>query len=132
DVAAVEVPLTLVQAGNTNNGSATWTYSLADSNFDFIAAGQTLTLTYTATVDDSHGGIVSQPITITITGTHDTPVIVGETDPSMQTIISAKSPIVLGPGVNTNSLGLHTETFDSQAAGSASNNGFGSGDFFSS
>ncbi len=38
DIAAVEVPLTLVQAGNTNNGSATWTYSLADSNFDFLGS----------------------------------------------------------------------------------------------
>jgi VCBS repeat-containing protein len=132
DVAAVEVPLTLVQAGNTNNGSATWTYSLADSNFDFIAAGQTLTLTYTAIVDDSHGGIVSQPITVTISGTNDTPVIVGETDPSSQTISLVKSPIVLSPGVDTNSLGLNTEKFDSQTAGSASNNGFGYGDFFSS
>jgi VCBS repeat-containing protein len=132
DVAAVEVPLTLLQTGNTNNGSATWTYSLADSNFDFLTAGQILTLTYTATVDDGHGGIVTEPITVNITGTNDTPVIVGETDPAPQTISSVKSLIVLGPGVNTNSLGLHTETFDSQTAGSASNNGFGYGDFFSS
>src|SRR5262249_42240699 len=42
-VAAVEVPVSVVQAaGNTNNGSATWTYSLADSNFDFLAAGEIL------------------------------------------------------------------------------------------
>ena len=34
------------QAGNTNNGSATWTYSLADNKFDFLAAGEILTLTY--------------------------------------------------------------------------------------
>ncbi len=58
-------------------------------------------------------------------------MIVGETDPSPQTISLAKTPIVLGPGVNTNSLGLPTETFDSQTAGLASNNGFGYGDFFS-
>src|SRR5262249_15390359 len=61
-VAAVEVPVSVVQAaGNTNNGSASWTYSLADSNFDFLAAGEILTLTYTATVNDGHGGVVSQP-----------------------------------------------------------------------
>jgi VCBS repeat-containing protein len=131
DVAAVEVPLTLVQIGNTNNGSATWTYNLADSNFDFLTAGEILTLTYTATVDDGHGGVATQPITVTITGTNDTPVIVGETDPPPQSIVSAQSPIVLAAGVNTNSLGLHTETFDSQSAGSASNNGFGYGDFYS-
>src|SRR5262249_39151923 len=75
-VAAVEVPLSVVQAaGNTNNGSATWTYSLAESTFDFLAAGEILTLTYTATVNDGHGGIVSKPFTVTITGTDALPVV---------------------------------------------------------
>ena len=50
-------------AGNTHNGSATWTYSVADSKFDFIAKGETLTLNYVAQVDDGHGGVVSTPIT---------------------------------------------------------------------
>jgi len=75
-VAAVEVPLTVVQApGNTNDGSATWTYSVADGAFDFLAGGEILTLTYTATVDDGHGGVVTKPITITITGTNDTATV---------------------------------------------------------
>ena len=66
----------MVQAeGNTNNGSATWTYSVADSAFDFLADGEILTLTYTATVNDGHGGVVTKPITVTVTGTNDTPVI---------------------------------------------------------
>ncbi|MEO8319196.1 MAG: VCBS domain-containing protein, partial [Bradyrhizobium sp.] len=74
DVAAVSVPLNVTQtAGNSNNGSATWTYSAADGAFDFLAAGEILTLTYTATVDDGHGGVVTAPITVTITGTNDTP-----------------------------------------------------------
>ena len=72
----MEVPLTVTQtAGNTNNGSASWTYSLADRNFDFLAVGEILTLTYTATIDDGHGGVVTQPFTVTITGTNDAPVI---------------------------------------------------------
>ena len=63
DVAAVEVPLTVTQtAGNTNNGSASWTYSLADRNFDFLAVGEILTLTYTATVNDGHGGVVTAAV----------------------------------------------------------------------
>ena len=65
-------PLTVVQAaGNTNNGSASWTYSVPDSAFDFLADGEILTLTYTATVNDGHGGIVTKPITVTVTGTND-------------------------------------------------------------
>jgi VCBS repeat-containing protein len=77
DVVAVEVPLSVTQtAGNSNNGSATWTYSVPDSAFDFLATGEILTLTYTATVNDGHGGVVTKPITVTVTGTNDAPVAV--------------------------------------------------------
>ena len=59
-IAAVEEPLTVLQApGNTNDGSASWSYSVADGAFDFLADGEVLTLTYTATVDDGHGGVVT-------------------------------------------------------------------------
>ena len=73
---AVDAALTVVQAaGNTNNGSASWTYSVPDSAFDFLADGEILTLTYTATVNDGHGGIVTKPITITVTGSNDAAAI---------------------------------------------------------
>jgi VCBS repeat-containing protein len=75
-IAAVHPSLSVVQAGgNANNGSASWTYSVADSAFDFLADGEILTLTYTATVDDGHGGVVTKPLTVTVTGTNDTAVI---------------------------------------------------------
>ena len=71
-IAAVQAPLTVTQAaGNTNNGSASWSYSVPDSAFDFLAEGEGLTLTYTATVDDGHGGVVAKPLTITVTGSND-------------------------------------------------------------
>ena len=69
----MEHPLTVVQdPDNTNDGSATWSYSAADGAFDFLADGEILTLTYTATVDDGHGGVVTKPITVTVTGSNDT------------------------------------------------------------
>ena len=72
-------PLTVVQApGNTNDGSASWSYSVADSAFDFLADGEILTLTYTATVDDGHGGVVTKPITVTVTGSNDTAEITSD------------------------------------------------------
>ena len=75
-IAAVYAPLTVTQAaGNTNNGSASWSYSVPDSAFDFLADGEVLTLTYTATVDDGHGGIVTKPFTVTVTGSNDAVVI---------------------------------------------------------
>jgi VCBS repeat-containing protein len=79
-ILAVEVPLTVVQsAGNTHNGSASWTYSIADSKFDFMAKGETLTLNYVAQVDDGHGGVVSTPITVSIQGGADV-VVIGTND----------------------------------------------------
>ncbi|WP_334443938.1 VCBS domain-containing protein [Bradyrhizobium sp. AZCC 1610] len=78
-IAAVDEPLAVVQApGNTNNGSASWSYSVADGAFDFLADGEILTLTYTATVDDGHGGVVAKPITVTVTGSNDTAEITSD------------------------------------------------------
>jgi VCBS repeat-containing protein len=72
-ISAVDGPLTVVQsADNTNDGSASWSYSTADGAFDFLAYGEILTLAYTATVDDGHGGVVTKPITVTVTGSNDT------------------------------------------------------------
>ncbi len=67
--------LTARTAGN--NGQINWTFQAADSNFDFLAAGQTLTLVYQLNVND---GLLSSSnangrITVTITGTNDGPTI---------------------------------------------------------
>ena len=79
--------------GNTHNGSANWTYSVADGKFDFLAVGEILTLTYTATVDDGHGGVITKPFTITITGTNDTAAI---TTPNA-TITECPTPAMPAP-----------------------------------
>jgi VCBS repeat-containing protein len=110
---AVEVPLAIQQAGdNSNDGSATWIYSVADQAFSFLAPGGTLILDYLAEVNDGHGGVATQPIVVTLT------------EPLLGTA-------VLMAGVNTNSLGLPTETFANLSPGSISNNGAGSGNFYS-
>jgi VCBS repeat-containing protein len=76
---AVEVPLVVVQdAAGINHGVATWTYSIADGAFDFLAAGEVLTLTYRARVDNNYAPsneTAFQTFTITVTGTNDVPVI---------------------------------------------------------
>ena len=61
-----------------NQGTATWTYDIPDGAFDFLAAGETLTLTYMARVDNNFAAnneITFKPITITITGTNDAPTV---------------------------------------------------------
>jgi len=56
----------------------TWSYDVSNSEFNFLGAGDTLTLVYTATVDDGHGGLVTEPFNVTITGTDIAPTILGE------------------------------------------------------
>ena len=129
--AAGVLALTETDSTHTGAGSIGFSYSAADSTFDFLAAGATLTVTYDITVTDHSGASSMEPVTFTITGSNDAPTIASEANPTTQTIILSHSPIVLSAGVSTNSLGLPTETFDKSGitAGSASNNGAGHGNF---
>jgi hypothetical protein len=142
--AALAILQSAIAAGiatdSTESGSGTlvWNFSAPDHLFDFLRAGQTLTLTYDLTLSSDNGGIATgqsatQPITIIVTGVNNTPQIVGETNPALLIVqhVHPANPDVLPIGTNTNSLGLPTETFDSQNAGPASNNGTGFGTFFS-
>ena len=109
DVAALEASLVLTPSStNANDGSVGWSYDVADSKLDFLAAGDVLTLTYLASVSDGHGGSASEPITVTITGTNDQPTIVSETNPVVQNVVFVGSggPSILGQGINTNDVGL--------------------------
>src|SRR5262249_58229947 len=47
----------------------------AGNALDFLAAGQTLTITYNVTVTDDSGVSSTQQVTITVIGTNDVPVI---------------------------------------------------------
>ncbi|HEX9238583.1 MAG TPA: FecR domain-containing protein, partial [Xanthobacteraceae bacterium] len=73
-IAAVEVQLTIDSSpGNSNIGSATWSYSVADRAFDFLGSGRTLVLTYNAQVDTNYSEYntsVLKPFTITISSPH--------------------------------------------------------------
>jgi choice-of-anchor C domain-containing protein len=63
---------------NLNNGTIGWNYSIADNAIDFLGAGESVTVASTIQVDDHHGGIASQQISITIDGTNDMPVPVAD------------------------------------------------------
>ncbi len=79
DIAATEVKISVVaDPANKNSGSANWTFSIADKALDFLAAGEQLTLTYLVRVDNNFAASdesTTIPVTITITGTNDDPVI---------------------------------------------------------
>jgi VCBS repeat-containing protein len=60
---------------NAANGSVTWNYALNNAAAQYLAAGQSVTETYTVTVSDGHGSTATQNVTITIAGTNDPTVI---------------------------------------------------------
>ena len=117
-------PGAVTKAAGSSAGSVDLLFSAASTAFDYLAKGEVLTLTYTVSIDDGDGGVTPQSFVVAVTGTNDAPSIVGEVDPLAQAVIVAAPavPIVLAPGVNVNSLGLNTETFDGVATGSSSNN----------
>jgi FecR protein len=139
-LAALQSAITTgIATDSTGAGSGTliWNFSAPEHLFDFLRAGQTLSLTYDVTINDNNGGVANgmsatQPVTVVVTGTNNVPQIVGEADPA-PVVVQAYHAVttILPPGTDANALGLSTETFDSQTAGSASDNGAGFGTFFS-
>ena len=111
---ALVTPGAVSKAAGSSAGSVDLSFSAASTAFDYLATGEVLTLTYTVAIDDGDGDITPKTFVVSVTGTNDTPSIVGEVDPPAQTLIVAAptAPIVLAQGVNVNSLGLNTETFD--------------------
>ena len=61
--------------GSGAGGALTWTYSVADSTVEFLAAGQTKLEQFTVSVNDGHGGVAQRTVSVTVTGTNDAPVI---------------------------------------------------------
>jgi fibronectin-binding autotransporter adhesin len=112
DIAKTEVNISvLADPSNKNTGSASWTYSIADKAFDFLAAGEQLTLTYMVRVDNNFAPSNETtliPITITITGTNDVPVITS----SAQTISFQGGTSVPGGALNTGDATSGTLTFE--------------------
>lgn len=60
-------------------GSVGWTFTLNDALAQQLAQGQTVTQTYLVTISDGQGGTATKPVTITIVGTNDAPVILSST-----------------------------------------------------
>ena len=76
--------LTLGAATTSTGGTVniSWSYDPAAVNLDFLAAGQTLTITYPVTITDEFNAADTENLVVTITGTNDAPVITVESDDS--------------------------------------------------
>ncbi|UFS89412.1 VCBS domain-containing protein [Bradyrhizobium daqingense] len=140
-IAAVKVSLTVVQgAGNGNNGTATWTYSVPDHLFDFLAKDEKLILNYVVQVDDGHGGVVSTPLTVSIDGadvnvegTNDVPTVVEDsttptgavTEDTSSTTLAANGTITFNDPDLTDT---HTASYVLKSTSSSAHlPGFGNG-----
>ena len=63
---------------NSNTAILDWNFDAGGTTFEFLADGETLTLTYTVQVTDLDGATNDQTtVEITITGTNDAPTITG-------------------------------------------------------
>jgi VCBS repeat-containing protein len=70
-------PTGVTKAAGSSQGVINATFSAFEQTFDYLWAGETVTLTYTLQVADGHGGTGTQTVTVTATGTNDGPVISG-------------------------------------------------------
>ena len=68
----------LTDSTHSGSGSVGATFSATDKTFDFLAAGETLKVTYNVTVTDSTGASSIQPVTFTVTGTNDAPMLAAD------------------------------------------------------
>uniref|UniRef100_UPI0028AA728A beta strand repeat-containing protein n=1 Tax=Rhizobium sp. TaxID=391 RepID=UPI0028AA728A len=59
----------------TAGGSVEWTYKLNEAA-QALKAGEIRTETYTVSISDGHGGVISKDVTVTITGTNDAPTAI--------------------------------------------------------
>jgi len=59
------------EAPGAADGSVGWTYTLDNAAAQKLAAGQTVTESYTVSVSDGHGGTAEQVVTVDVTGVND-------------------------------------------------------------
>jgi T1SS-143 domain-containing protein len=106
----------------------TWNFNSGSQAFDFLAAGQTLTLTYVVRATDNSSGAAfdDQTVTITITGTNDRPVIGGNTTGSVTeaTSTNGASAAITGD-LNATDVDNTADTWTAVSTKTASANGFG-------
>ena len=91
-------------ATNVSSGTTTWNYNVNNIDLNFLAQGETITLSYMVTVTDLSGVTDTETISFIITGTNDGPVF--------GTISTGNSDIVTAPTTGTTNPNAGIETFN--------------------
>lgn len=68
-------PLTALDANSGDVNNLEWNFDSGSQAFDFLAVGESLTLTYTIVSSDGNGGSDTHDVTVKINGTNDAPNI---------------------------------------------------------
>jgi VCBS repeat-containing protein len=79
-LSVLQAGFSLDQTSFANTGTVNWTYSVAESDIDFLGEGETVELSFTVTVTDLEGETAERVVTVTITGANDGPVITAGAD----------------------------------------------------
>ena len=83
----------IIDATHTS-GTINWSFNSAGEAFNYLAAGEHLTLTYTLRATDSSGATADQTVVLTINGTNDVPVIsVGSGDRTASTFTESNAAL---------------------------------------
>ncbi|MEM1038710.1 MAG: VCBS domain-containing protein [Pseudomonadota bacterium] len=85
----LDEPPVLIERPAPIDGTVEWTYTVTEADIDFLAVGETLTITYPVSVTDNSGvggaanadgaSTATEDVTITITGTNDGPQVTDQT-----------------------------------------------------
>ncbi|MEP1208256.1 MAG: VCBS domain-containing protein [Rhizobiaceae bacterium] len=90
----VPTPTTDVVDGSSTTGTVDWTFTSGAADFDYLAAGQTVTIVYTIPFTDGNAA-GSETVTITVKGTNDVPTITGVTGDE-QTMVESATAVLEG------------------------------------
>jgi VCBS repeat-containing protein len=66
---------TTTSTAASSSGSIGWAFAGSNPAFQYLAQGESVTLTYSVTIADGNGGTATQDVAITVTGENDTPII---------------------------------------------------------
>jgi VCBS repeat-containing protein len=70
------ISTTLHDSTGTGTGSVDWNFNIADHDFDYLAAGETLTVNYNVKVSDASTN-ASQAVSVVVTGANDAVTMTG-------------------------------------------------------
>lgn len=120
-------PVIATDSAGGATGRVTWTYRVPATELDQLAAGQSVKQVFDVAVNDAHGGTVVQPITITLTGSNDLPVLsyaqgdmtYGRVSPPASGTVATASGTFSFTDVDTVDTHAVSATFDAAASGTA-------------